>query len=342
LPQAAQQAAAKTTDQPDATETEQAATQVLFHLTAKVNAEPGQTLMLPIIAQALPAKRIALYQRQTDPVHPLVAMRLENNTGAALPPGLMTLYDQGNGTFIGDARLPTIAVGEQRLASFAVDLPVHVDAEDKPEQTVTGATISGGVLHRQIRARRVTTYRVRTPADGGRTFMVEVPREEGWTLAEPTPGTATMTPTDWRVTRDLPAGQLTVFQLVLEQPVVEDIVLGTAGAQALLALASSGDLPAAVKPLVQKAADLAAAADRQKVALTGFRQREQAIVNDQDRVRKNLQAVPANSDLARGYLATLQSQEKALATLRDQEAQAQQALEAAQGAFADYVAGLSF
>ncbi|HEY0205342.1 MAG TPA: DUF4139 domain-containing protein, partial [Acetobacteraceae bacterium] len=119
---------------------QQAAAQVRFRLAAKVSAASGESLLLPLADRPVPARRVALYRRDADPLHPLVAVLLTNDGSGALPPGLATLYEAGvdGPAFIGDARLPAIQPGEDRLASFAADLPVRVDMMQGDDAMITG------------------------------------------------------------------------------------------------------------------------------------------------------------------------------------------------------------
>ena len=169
---------------PEPAQAAQAATQVEFRLLSPVTAPSGQSLLLPVIDRTLPGRRVALYQPSTDRLHPLVALELRNDTGAALPAGLAALFD-ADGVFIGDARLPTLQKDETRLASFAVDLPVRVDLTTGRDVRFVGAKATRGVLEIRRRERNTTTYRIDNGADAPRTVLVEQPRRPGWTLAEP-------------------------------------------------------------------------------------------------------------------------------------------------------------
>ena len=66
----------------------------------------------------------------------------------------------------------------------------------------------------------------------------------------------------------------------------------------------------------------------------------QHIVQEQGRVRDNLQSVPANSDLQRRYLATLEKQENALDDLDKRHGAAEKAVEAAKDALRSFVTQL--
>jgi len=66
----------------------------------------------------------------------------------------------------------------------------------------------------------------------------------------------------------------------------------------------------------------------------------QAIVQEQARLRDNLARVPANSDLQRRYLATLDKQETDLEALATRRAEAEKSAEAARDALRTYVSQL--
>jgi chromosome segregation ATPase len=64
------------------------------------------------------------------------------------------------------------------------------------------------------------------------------------------------------------------------------------------------------------------------------------IVDEQGRLRENLGKVPANSDLQRRYLATLDKQETDLEGIAKRKADAQKAVDAAREALRTYIAQL--
>jgi hypothetical protein len=92
-------------------------TQTVFTLPYKVSVAAGQSLMLPILDRELPAQRIDLYQSSADQHHPLAAIALANDGETGLPPGVLTIYEQGTtggATYLGDARLAAFPPGEGR------------------------------------------------------------------------------------------------------------------------------------------------------------------------------------------------------------------------------------
>ncbi len=329
--------------QPPPSEVRQAAAQVRFRLQAKVTAASGESLLLPLADRPVPARRVALYRADADPLHPLVALLLTNDGTGALPPGLATLYEAGpdGAAYIGDARLPAIQPGEDRLASFAADLPVRVDVTTSGDTTITGGRAARGVLNLVRRQRATTAYRITTPADSGRTMLLEQPRRDGWTLVQPTGSAVSDTPTHHRITQAVPPGATTAITAVLERPVEEQLILTTAAPARLAVLASEGQLSPDLRAALARAGTLRAELDRRTLALDDLTKRQAAIVADQDRLRRNLAVVPGGSDLQKRYLASLQKQEADLATLASQADAAARAVAEADAALKDYLGNLT-
>ena len=83
----------------------------------------------------------------------------------------------------------------------------------------------------------------------------------------------------------------------------------------------------------------AAVSDAQRKVTQADNERQQ-IVQEQTRLRDNLARVPANSDLQRRYLATLDKQESDLEAIAKRRADAEKGVETAREALRSYVAQL--
>ena len=321
----------------------QSVANVEFRLSSPVTASSGQSLLLPILDRHIPADRVAYFQPATDPVHPLVALRLNNDGPGALPPGLITLFDRqadGTDSYVGDARLSAIQPGEQRLASFAVDLAVTVEDHTERTQRIVGGTIARGVLTLMGKVRRTATYLVTTPKSAGRTVVIDQPKIAGHVLVEPTGKGVSMTPDADRVSTDIPAGVTRAIRIVTEAATSETTALLAADAGTAVLARSGGALPGPLRQALEHAAALRADLDRDTNSLDTLRTRVVDVTADQGRIRSNLAAVPANSELQRQYLATLQAQENELASLDSRINAARKAADAADQALRDYVMSL--
>lgn len=306
-----------------------------FTLPHPVDLRAGSTLSVPFIDTEIEAERVALWQPGRG-IHPTAAFRIRNSATATLPAGLITLYDREAG-YLGDARLPATPVGEQRLASFALDRKVAVQAETEPSQALTQITVVDGVARATVIAREVTTYTIKGAPDAARSVIIEHPRREGWTLTASARDSET--PTAYRLKVAVPAGGTAETRAVLEHVQIDAYDLVDADEALLVrwaALATDPELGGKLKTLSRARAEVAAATR----TVEEIGEREAKVQTEQERIRSNLGAVPKDSELARRYLTRMGGQEDELAKLAAARAEAESGLKASRARIRTLIAAL--
>lgn len=327
--------------EPVAAAATEATTQVIFRYPQPVSAPNGSSLLLPIVARTVPAAHLDLYQPGTQPRHPLAAVRLNNDSGTGLPPGVLTLYerDGGNVSYVGDAQLSALPAGEQRLLSFAVDQKVKVDRSDKTSQTLSRATIADGLLRLTVTERQTTIYTLAGAAREARTVLIEHPRRTDWTLVQPA-GNPEATPTAYRLPVEIPAGGAITLAVVAERPRQEQLALTDLSADRINVYATAPELSAAVREALGKVAVLRTVVAERDRRIGSIERERDEVVKDQARLRDNLGAVPQNSDLGRRTVAKMGELETQLERLAKDLAAARKDADDARRALADTVRGL--
>jgi hypothetical protein len=325
-------------------EASDAATQVIFKFPRAVSVENGRTLSIPIIDRQVPALRMALYQGDTAARNPLAAIRLTNDGESGLPPGIITLYERdkaGNVAYVGDARLSGFPVGETRLLAYALDEKITIERDVAQTDRLATGTISGGVLKLSRIVRQTTTYRVRGPAKEPRQLIVVQRRLPGWTLTKPDAKGIDISEGNYRIPFTLPGGDQTqTLEVVQEQTQQQELRLVDGAADQIRVYAQAREFDAKTREALTKVLQLqqsVAEAQRRGAQVDAERQ---AIVQEQARLRENLARVPANSDLQRRYLATLDKQESDLEALAKRKVDAEKAVETARDALRTFVAQL--
>jgi hypothetical protein len=319
---------------------EQAATQVEFHIAAPVDATAGQSLMVPILDRTIPAKRVALVSPESG-LHPFVALQITNEANSALPPGLATLYRDADGArFVGNAALPAMQPGEDRLLSFAGDLSTRVTKSESGDSAIVAVHAARGAVVVTARDRNVTTYHVTTAPGEARSLLIEQPIREGWALTEPAGGSRT--PTRWRIGQDIPAGVTQDIAVVTEHPRSQTLQVASLSPALLRDYAGSTGIDPAARAAFSRASALYADADRQHDAVKAITTKIAAITTDQERIRANLASTAQNQALQKRYTAMLQQQEDDLASQRGQLDAAQAAYDKQAAAFKDYLASMAF
>jgi hypothetical protein len=328
----------------DAAEASDAATQVKFKIPQPVSVANGRTLSIPIIDREVPALRLALYQADTAARNPLAAVRLTNDGQTGLPPGIITLYERdqaGYVAYVGDARLSAMPVGEARLLAYALDEKITIERDAAQTDRLASGSIVNGALRFSRIVRQTTTYRVKGPLREPRELIVVQRRLPGWSLVEPEPKGVELSDGTYRIPFRLPGGDKTqTFDVVQEQTQHQELRLADSAADQIRIYAQAREFDAKTREALERILKLQAAlADAQRKVTQADADREQ-IVQEQARLRDNLERVPANSDLQRRYLATLDKQETELEAIAKRRADAATEVDGARQALRAYVAQL--
>jgi hypothetical protein len=321
-----------------------AVTQVVFKFPRAVSVDNGRTLSLPIIDRQVPAMRMALYQADTAARNPLAAIRLVNDGESGLPPGIITIYERdkaGNVAYVGDARLSGFPVGETRLLAYALDEKITIERDVSQTDRLATGTISQGVLKLSRIVRQTTVYRVRGPAREPRQLVVVQRRLAGWTLAKPDAKGVDISEGNYRIPFALPGGDQTqTFEVVQEQTLQQELRLVDGAADQIRVYAQAREFDAKTREALSKVLQLQQSVTEAQRRVTQVEAERQQIVQEQARLRENLARVPANSDLQRRYLATLDKQESELEALAKRKIEADEGVESARNALRTYVAAL--
>jgi hypothetical protein len=304
-----------------------------YRIDQPVSLPRQQSAMIPVAAHTIGGEKLSIYNPDVDARYPVNAVRLKNSTGLHLLGGPVTVFD--GGIYAGDARMESVQPNEERLISYAVDLAVEGDRK-QPEagSSVTKLAIHHGVLTVSQQQRQVNAYTLRNKADKPRVVLVEQPYAADWKLAEPA---AADERTDslmrFRVT--VPPGKSAPLKVATERTVEETLGLIDADLNLLLTHArgthASPALAAALRQVAERRGRIA---DLQRQR-AGYEAEIQAMDQEQNRIRQNMQQLDRQNALYQRYVAKLSEQETRIEKLRaeiqrvrGEEAEAQRSLQA--------------
>ena len=291
-------------------------TQVSFHLPFPVSVANGRTLSLPIVDREQPVARVALFDISVDARHPLSAAELTNDGATALPPGIVTLYESGDGgaTYVGDSRLSATPSGEKRMLSYALDQKTTVEEDDSDQTTLARARIAKGVLTLDDLTRRRRVFHVK--ADAPRKLIVFAPKLAGAKLTEPAAKDVTEAEGRYRVPFEVKAGDRQDFAVTQERTQTRAVALASLDDVNLSLYVKSGEIDADSRAMLVKLARLRADQATVEHAVAETQARIEAVTSDQSRLKELLGAVAGGSDLAKRYLRKLDADETELESQR--------------------------
>ena len=305
---------------PTPAQAEEAPTQVSFTVAGTVSVPNGQSATLPIIDADLAAERVGLFQPATSRTNPLAAVTLKNAGASAWPPGMLTLYDQGEKgpVFAGNAQLNAIPPGESRFISYAVDLKTQIALETRRDSVLARIAPADGMLVQTYTDRQVSTYRLSGSPDGGK-LVLEVARPANARLIEPTGTNIELTARAWRIPVVLAANEKRMMTVTVETDRRESLRVTEDTANRLADLLSNTTLSPAVRSKLQPIQDLRRTLSDASDAADMLEKEKSDIVADQERLRSNLSALPTDAALRRRYLDKLAQQETRLDALTEQQ-----------------------
>ena len=321
-----------------------AATQVVFKFPRAVTVENGRTLSIPILDRLVPVTRLARYPADTSGRNPLAAVRLTNDGDSGLPPGILTIYERdkvGSVSYVGDARLSGFPTGETRLLAYALDEKITIERDAAQTDRLATGTIVQGVLRYSRLVRQTTSYRVRGPAKEPRQLVIVQPRLSGWTLAKPDAKGVEISEGNYRMGFQLPGGDQThTYEVVQERIQQQELRLLDGPAEQIRIYSQATEFDAKTRDALTKVLQLQQGVAQAQLKVTQTDTERTQIVQEQGRLRENLARVPANSDLQRRYLATLDRQETELEALAKRRTDAEKGVETARDALRAFVAQL--
>ncbi|MDR1828072.1 MAG: DUF4139 domain-containing protein [Methylobacteriaceae bacterium] len=308
----------------DASESSESVAGSTFVLTATVDVKAGESITTPFIDTPVPAERVAWIQDLPEEGQfgrmAWHAVSLKNDGAATLPAGAVTLYeDTGSGpAFSGEAQLAVLPVGETRILGFGLDQKVTVDATVDQTNPVSEVSYASGMLLTKRSYRVETVYRIQNTSAEKRVVILEHPRHQRkarFELVDQDKLKATLTPSAYRLRVEVNAGETKTLDVVLETPQQQKMLIADISEDTLKPLIAQSGTNAAARAKLEPVIIAARALDTARKELKAVTGQREAIVNDQQRLRDNLNSAPAGSDLQRLYSGKLLEQEKTIEQL---------------------------
>jgi hypothetical protein len=326
----------------DVAEAQEGVTQVAFRLPVPVSIKSGDSAIVPIVDRDFPVVRLSLHQPGIGGDHPLAALRLSNDGANGLPPGVLTLYQAAatGSAYIGDARLGSLPAGENRLLSYALDEKSKIAREEQIASTLTRLVAARGTLSLSHTQRRTVRYKIAAPQAQARRLILELPKQSGWTLADPAEDETPQTATGYRIGVDLKPGEDKTVTVVLQRTDWQQNGITAMKSDDIVAVTSSAEIDGKAKRALEELLKRRQTLADKDAARQQIKDESQAIGNDQQRIRANLVNLNRDGGLYKRYTEKLNEQETRLEKLQELAAAAAQDWRAAQAALDDYVAKL--
>ncbi len=293
-----------------------------YTIATPVSIPRQHSAMLPIVNGAVEGTKVSVFNAEVHPKHPLNGLQLTNTTGLNLMQGPVTVFDDN--VYAGDAKLPDLKPGEQRLIAYALDLGMEVDVNHKPtNEELLSVRIAKGTLRQQRKYVDRREYVVRNKTDKEKSLLIEQAYEDEWKLLEPPkPDERTRSLSRFRL--KAPPLETVKLEVVLEQVTDQTIAMGNLGGEYIQFLLRGRVISPKVREALERVVALRAALDQAARAREEAERAVNDVVGEQGRIRENLRTLERSTDVYKRQLEKFDALETQIESLREKAAAARQ------------------
>jgi len=266
-----------------------------------------KSMMMPLTLSTLPAEKFSVFSSFSSipygvSVHPKFCIRIENTSGLKLPAGPVTVFDGGE--YAGDALLEFLGENEKRLIAYGDDIEVSGTKSESALRNIESVKIAGGILSVSYRQIQTSTYSVKNTDKKERTVIIEHAKKAGFDLATKAALEET-TASKYRF--KLKAAGASTAELKIEESRTygETRKILDMSSESFVSYTTNAEMPEKVKKAFE-----AIIKEREKVlasqkVLADLQNSQTELVREQERVRKNLEALGTESAEGKDFLAKL-------------------------------------
>ena len=285
-----------------------------YAISTPVTLPRQQAAMIPVVAQDIEAEKLSLYNADSDRRYPLNAVRLKNSTELHLKGGPITLFD--GSTYAGDARMEDIPPGDSRLVTYAVDLSIEGERQGPGvHMHEMSLSLKRGVLTVVRKETIETTYTIKSKAEAPKTVLVEHPFQSEYKLVTPDKA-AERSARYYRFAVNAAPGKSQTLKVAVERPISMTVAVFDADINSLGVYAGRKDISPKLRETLQEVIRRRRQVGDLKAQALNREQEIGSIMQDQDRLRKNMAALDRMSALYKRYVSELDAQETRIQALR--------------------------
>ena len=273
-----------------------------------------KSAMLPVLTQEVKGDRVSIFNERVQTKHPLLGLRFKNTTGQPLMQGPVMVHEGGR--YAGDARIMDMQPNEERLLAFAVDLGTEVLGVDtqKPERIVS-AKIVKGVLQATCTVQKTKTYHIKNRSKQDRVVVVEHPFAAEWKVVSEDKPIETSREV-YRFEVKVPSGKLVKLDVTEETSRSLTMIVNKIDDDTLKLYINSSVSSTGMKDALKKVIETRHSIGGDQTEVKAMEDRLKSIVEDQVRLRANIERVPMGSEVYKRYLTKFDTQETQIEKLQ--------------------------
>ena len=295
-----------------------------------------QSTMIPLTLATLPAEKYSVFSAipYNERVSPKFCISIENTSGLKLPAGPITVFDGGE--YAGDALLEFLPEAEKRLIAYGDDIEVIGSKRAHSTRTIETVKMADGIMTTSYRQVQSVTYLIQNTDKKERTVIVEHAKSAGFELTSKQ-SLAETTANKYRF--QFKAAGNAGTELKVEEARISQSTqkIFDMSANTFISYTTNAEIPEKVRKAFASIITEKEKVTAEERALKSLQDRQTETSKEQDRIRKNLEAVGSESQQGRAFLIKLLKLETELDNLRTDIATATERVSKAQQNFTAFV-----
>ena len=301
-----------------------------------VTLERQQSTMIPLTLAALPAEKYSVFSSipHNQSVNPKFCISIENTSGLKLPAGPITVFDGGE--YAGDALLEFLPESEKRLIAYGDDIEVTGSRREASSQTVETVKMADGIMTTSYRHVKSTSYLIKNADKKERAVIVEHIKNGGFDL---TTKQALVETTANKYRFKCKAAGNTGIELKVEESRIYQSKqkIFDMNSNVFISYTTNSEMPEKIQKAFASIITEKEKVTAEEKTLKTLQDRQTEITKEQDRVRKNLEAVGSESQQGKAFLTKLLKLESELENLKTDIISAAERVNKAQQNFIAFV-----
>ena len=301
-----------------------------------ITLERQQSTMIPLTLATLPAEKYSVFSSipYNERVNPKFCISIENTSGLKLPAGPITVLDGGE--YSGDALLEFLPEAEKRLIAYGDDIEVTGSKRADSTRTIETIKMADGVMTTSYRQVQSTIYLIRNANKKERTVIVEHAKNAGFELTSKQ-ALAETTANKYRFKFKAAGNTGTELKVEEARTYQSTQKIFDMNSNTFISYTTNAEIPEKVRKAFASIITEKEKVSAAEKALKTLQDRQTEIGKEQDRVRRNLEAVGSESQQGRAFLTKLLKLETELDELKTDITTATEQLTNAQRKFAAFV-----
>ncbi|QSH91650.1 DUF4139 domain-containing protein [Treponema medium] len=301
-----------------------------------ITLERQQSTMIPLTIAALPAEKYSVFSSipYNRNVNPKFCISIENTSGLKLPAGPITVFDGGE--YAGDALLEFLPEAEKRLIAYGDDIEVTGSKRADSTRTIETVKMADGIMTASYRQVQSTTYLIKNTDKKERTVIVEHTKNAGYELTAQQ-ALAETTANKYRFKFKAAGNAGTELKVEETRTYRSSQKIFDMNSNTFISYTTNSEIPEKVRKAFTSIITEKEKVTAAEKALKTLQDRQTEIGKEQDRVRRNLEAVGSESQQGRAFLTKLLKLETELDELKTDITTATEQLTNAQQNFTAFV-----